>query len=115
MHGALDVFTFNDGNDLLKLLPDGAEVSDILEALRAVNEELMYLLPGAPGGKVKATNEIAYADDDGVMQFLRRTLLAGAYKFDARQSQTLPKSLLGHFRHNLNFVSNLACIGYSFA
>ena len=62
----------------------------------------------------KTTNEISYADDLGVMQFLRRSLLAGAYKFDARRTQVLPKSMLKHFRQNLNYVSTLACIGYGF-
>jgi hypothetical protein len=48
------------------------------------------------------------------MQFLRRTLLAGAFKFDARHTQVLPKSLLKHFRENLNFVTRLVCLGYGF-
>ena len=48
------------------------------------------------------------------MQFLRRSLLAGAFKFDARGSQVFPESMLKHFRENLNFVSTLVCIGYGF-
>ena len=48
------------------------------------------------------------------MQLLRRSLLAGAYKFDARHAQVLPMSMLKHFRANINFVSYLVCIGYSF-
>lgn len=114
VHGALDVFTFNEGKDLLKFLPVGPEQNDVFETLRAINEELIYVLPGAPGGRATAPNEIAYADTGGVMQFLRRSLLAGAYKFDARQTQVLPKSLLNHFRENLNFVTRLVCLGYGF-
>src|SRR5262249_16444436 len=72
------------------------------------------LLPGAPGGKAKTTNEITYADDHGEKQFLRRSLLAGAFKFDARSSQVLPMTMLRHFRANLNSVSTLICIGYGF-
>jgi hypothetical protein len=114
IHGALDVFTFNEGNDLLKLLPVGPGQKGVFDSLRAANEELIYLIPGAPGGRAKALNEIAYADADGVMQFLRRSLLAGAFKFDARRTQVLPKSLLRHFRENLNFVTRLVCLGYGF-
>lgn len=114
IHGALDVFTFNDGHDLLKLLPDGPGQDGFIDVLRAANEDLFYLLPGSPGGRANTTNEIAYADDHGEMQFLRRSLLAGAFKFDARAQQVLPLSMLKHFRTNLNFVSNLVCIGYSF-
>jgi hypothetical protein len=90
IHGALDVFTFNDGEDLLKLLPDAPGQDGVVDVLRAANEDLLYLLPGAPGGRAKTTNEIAYADDHGEMQFLRRSLLAGAFKFDARALQVLP-------------------------
>jgi hypothetical protein len=114
IHGALDIFTCNDGEDLLKLLPDAPGEAGVIEVLRAANEDLFYLLPGARGGKAKTTNEITYADDHGEMKFLRRSLLAGAFKFDARSSQVLPMSMLRHFRANLNFVSTLICIGYGF-
>jgi hypothetical protein len=114
IHGALDVFTFNNGDDLLKLCPSETSMESIVDVLRAANEELFYLAQGIPGGKIRATNEITYADDQGGMQFLRRSLLAGAYKFDDRATQVLPKSMLKHFRGNLNFISTLICIGYSF-
>jgi hypothetical protein len=114
VHGALDIFTFNDGQDVLKLLPNELGENGVLDVLRAANEDLFYLLPGAPGGKANTINEIAYADDQGVIQFLRRSLLAGAFKFNARGNQVLPKSMLKHFRENLNFVTNLVCIGYGF-
>jgi hypothetical protein len=115
IHGALDVFTFNDGQDLLKLLPSGPGQDGVIDVLRAANEELFYPLPGVLGGRAKTINEISYADDQGVMQFLRRSLLAGAFKFDERGTQVLPRSMLKHFRQNLNFVSTLICIGYSFS
>ena len=114
IHGALDVFAFNDGKDLLKLVPDGDGPEGVIAALRAANEDLRYIHPGLPSARVGALNEIAYADDDGVMQFLRRTLLAGAFKFDVRRSQVLPVRMLEHFRANLNFVGRLICIGYGF-
>jgi len=63
---------------------------------------------------VRTTNEIAYADDQGVMQFLRRSLLAGAYKFDERHSQVLPRRFLAYFQTYISYVSTLICIGYGF-
>ena len=114
VHGALDVFTFNDGKDLVRLLPEVPTEEGIIDMLRGANEGLFYAIPGFMGGKVKALNEIAYADDRGEMQFLRRSLLAGAFKFDARRDQVLPKSMLKHFQQNINFVTKLICIGYSF-
>lgn len=114
LHGALDVFTFNDGQDLLKLLPDEQTPEAIVSVLRAANEELVFIEAGAPGGKIKALNEIAYADSQGVMQFLRRSLLSGSRKFHEHSTQVLPKAMLNHFRSNLNFLTNLVCIGYGF-
>lgn len=111
IHGGLDQFTFRDGKDLLRVLPDEDSIAGVLGALRAANEELFYLHEGR---KPKATNEIAYADDAGEMQFLRRTLLSGAFKFDPNRDQVLPKKTLDHFRSNLNWVSRLICIGYGF-
>lgn len=115
IHGALDIFTFNnEGEDLLKLIPDTPGQNGVTDVLRAANEDLFYPFPGAPRGRLKTTNEICYMDEQGIMRFLRRSLLAGAYKFDRRRHQVLPQSMLRHFRENVNFVSTLVCIGYSF-
>lgn len=114
LHGALDLFTYNDGHDLLKLVPDGDTPEAVISVLRAANEELVYLEPNAPEGRLKALNEILYQDSDGEMQFLRRTLLSGAQKFHESSSQVLPKSMLSHFKSNINFVKKLVCIGYGF-
>ena len=110
IHGALDIFTFCDGKDLLKILPLGDGVDGPLHALRSTNEELLY----QPQMSVRATNEIVYADQAGEMQFLRRSLLAGAFKFDSQSTQALPPRLLEHFRSYINFVQALVCIGYGF-
>jgi hypothetical protein len=113
IHGALDVFAFRDGEDLVKLLADEATVRSSIDTLRIAQDELDYIEPRLPY-PVKATNEITYADEQGVMQFLRRSLLAGAYKFDNRHSQVLPKHILRQFEANINYLSTLVCIGYSF-
>jgi hypothetical protein len=113
IHGALDIFTFKDGKDLMRLLPLEPTVKGVLGTLLAANDELLCMLPHMPN-PVKTTNEITYADEAGEMQFLRRSLLAGAYKCDARHSQVLPPPLLSHFQANLNYVSTLVCIGYGF-
>jgi hypothetical protein len=114
IHGALDIFTFRDGKDLLKLLPREETVAGVIESLRIANEELIYIDAACPEHPVKATNEIAFADETGEMQFLRRSLLAGAFKFDRRFGQVLPACLLDHFRSHLNYVGKLVCIGYGF-
>jgi hypothetical protein len=106
------VFTAHDSHDLIKLAPVGDGVGGVLVSLRAANEKLVYVVPDIPHGKVKATNEITYADETGEMQFLRRTILSGAYKFDRRSTQVLPPAILDQFRTGLNRVLHLICIGY---
>ena len=110
LHGSLDIFTFRDGIDILKVLPSEKGTDGPLNSLRITNEELGY----RPELPVRATNEIAYADQSGEMQFLRRSLLAGAFKFDSKRTQVLPKRLIEHFRSCLNYISTLVCIGYGF-
>jgi len=112
IHGALDVFTVNEGRDLIKLVPTGSGVRGVLQSLRAANENLLYADPRFLGGKAKIINEIAYADEAGVMQFMRRTLLAGAFKFDQYSTQVLPHAFLKQFQDYLLRVSRLVCIGY---
>lgn len=111
IHGALDTFTYLEGKDLLKLEPQGPGVIGIIRSLQAANEQLHYFIDGHP---MKVTNEIAYTDEDGEGQFLRRSLLAGAFKFDKRFSQVIPELLLAQFRQQLNHVTHLICIGYGF-
>lgn len=114
IHGALDVFAYEEGKSLLKLMPDENSVESLLDALSAVNEEVFYPYSDSPNGRINTSNEITYADDSGEMQFLRRTLLAGAYKFDLRHPQVLPHALLEQFKTNINFLTKLVCIGYGF-
>jgi hypothetical protein len=113
IHGALDVFTFRNGHDMARLLPLERSVAGVIEMLRIANEDLPSAFSRS-SNPVRPTNEIAYTDELGEMQFLRRTLLAGAYKFDNHQSQVLPVRILTQFQSNLNRVTKLICIGYGF-
>jgi hypothetical protein len=113
IHGSLDVFSFRDGEYLARLIPQTNTVSELIGSLRAANEELIYVDPNR-ADPVRTYNEITFADDAGVMQFLRRTLLSGAFKFDNRFSQVLPNSFLVQFKTHLNHVTRLLCIGYGF-
>ena len=61
LHGALDEFTFNDGLDLLKLVPSEPGPNSVIEVLRAANEELLFPLPGSIEERARIINEIIYA------------------------------------------------------
>jgi hypothetical protein len=113
IHGALDVFTYNEtGDDVLELLPLERSIAGVIGALRAANEELRNM--GNVSVAYRTTNEITYADDDGQIQYLRPSILAGAYKFDQRISQVLPHAIFKIFKTYINYVSTLVCIGYGF-
>lgn len=114
LHGSLDEFVFNDDQDLLKLVPNDATVRGVIETLRIANEDLRYVDPRFPAGYVVPVNEIAYEDYDGEMQFLRRTPLAGVFKFQNRSSQTVPNELLALFEGCLLYLTNLVSVGYGF-
>lgn len=111
LHGSLDTFLYLDETLYVKILPKHTDTRGWLETLKQVNSELIYLLNGQ---KRKVTNEIAFADFDGEMQFLRRTLLAGEYKFDNRISSNTPPELLKVFGEALTAVYKLIIIGYGF-
>lgn len=111
IHGALDIFGYQDELHYLKLQPLGNGISGWLSALKSANEEMNCLYQGKP---VKVTNEVAYTDNTGQMQFLRRTLLAGAYKFDNRITQNAPPELLSFFEQRINHFQELITIGYGF-
>lgn len=113
-HGSLDVFAFRDGRDLLKFIPSSPTVRGVIGTLHSAIEGLLYMDPTFPGGRIWTINEINYADYAGEMQFLRKTLLAGAFKFHNRFSQVLPKKLLDSFVSSLNYLDSLVCIGYGF-
>jgi hypothetical protein len=112
IHGGLDVFAFREGEEFLKILPTDPSPAGVLDALRVVNTEVYS--PTIRRNRVHTVNEIAYEDDAGITQFLRRSIVAGAFKFDGRSQQILPNEFLAMFRVQIDRVSMLVSIGYGF-
>jgi hypothetical protein len=110
LHGSLDIFAQREELNYLHLLPRENTAAGWIDALRSANEELIYV---ENGRRIGITGEIAFADDSGEMQFLRRTILAGQYKFDRRISSNTPPELLEVFRRGLEEATRLVTIGYS--
>ena len=108
IHGALDIFTFRDGQDLLKIRPLGQSVDGLFDALKATNQDLHY------SSKVRATNEIAYLDNRQDLQFLRRSLLAGRSSSTQMAAKSFRQKLLEHFKSYINHLRTLVCVGYGF-
>jgi hypothetical protein len=115
IHGALDIFTRHDGKDVLRILPGSPGVDSVISALQSIQQELKYIDPNT-GAPVNAhvVNEIAYSDKAGKLQFLRRSILAGTFKFNQRRDQVLPKVYLKLFKSYIQNVATLHVIGYGF-
>jgi hypothetical protein len=108
IHGALDIFAQGDELSYLKMLPRSLEYKNYISELVKVNEQLRN------NPFVKVTNEIAYADYNGEMQFLRRSLLSGAYKFADKFDQIAPPEFLKLFETYINYCDEIVNIGYGF-
>lgn len=117
VHGALDIFSYDDKKKFIKFTPSHPTVSGVLKMLRSINEDLRYIHPIYGEPRVRATGHIIFIDntnDPEKPQLLRRTLMAGVFKFTHRYPQVLPKRFLEYFRANINHVRTLVAIGYSF-
>jgi hypothetical protein len=110
LHGGLDIFCFTDELHLVKLSPRDRSLGGWVNALCEINENLLTV----DGERVPSMNEIGVDDDQGKLQFLRRTLLAGSRKFEARFGQNAPPELLRFFESHLaTNVDVLVAIGIS--
>ena len=111
MHGSLDIFgqeaEINNKLNYLKIKPKNLNCAGYTTELEKVNTQLHHPLG-------KPTNEIAYADEEGEMQFLRYSLLSGAHKFTGKIEQIAPPEFLGLFKSYANIADEIICIGYGF-
>lgn len=111
LHGSLDIFGQDDELNYLKIsaIENNPEsLSCQIQLLNQINQDI------AIRDGVVCTNENIYEDEDGEIQFLRKSLLSGAHKFTKELSQIAPSEFLSLFRGNLNYADELICIGYSF-
>ena len=111
LHGALDIFGQNDELNYLKVKPATGSpdsLSSQIQLLDKINQDI------AVRDGIVCTNENIYEDENGEIQFLRKSLLSGAHKFTNKLSQIAPSEFLSLFKGNLNYAHELICIGYSF-
>lgn len=111
LHGALDIFGHSDNLDYLKVKSidnNPTSYADQLQLINQINQDI------AVRDGIVCTNEIVYEDEEGEINFLRKSLLSGAHKFSKKISQVAPSEFLSLFKSNLNYADELICIGYSF-
>jgi hypothetical protein len=114
IHGALDVFTYGDGRDLVRLKPEDQTFDAIIDALQIANEGLLdpNLASSLVPDPLALANKIPYIDSDGQPQVLGRTLLASASRLTHPYPQLMQRRLLEYFRANLARADRLVAIGY---
>ncbi len=114
LHGALDVFAYGDGHDLIRLRPLEQTFDAIIDALQIANEGLLdaNLASGLVPDPLAVTNKIPYIDGRGRPQVLGRTLLASAARLTDPCPQLMQRRLLEYFRASLVQADRLVAIGY---
>ena len=112
-HGGLDMFTVHDESELVKISPVGDYPISPLGNLCILRNEV--ILKASPNPSVPLPpSEYLYFDESGRLQFLRHSIVTGAFKFDRKYHQVLPLPMLEAFRNYIRSVSKLVTIGYSF-
>jgi len=109
IHGSLDMFAaFRSPDDLLRIEPElDKGAAGVLAPLRLLNEHVGANLP------FHFTNGLVYEDAGGALQFLKRSIVSGVFKFiPERSEQVLPPAWMNWFRNYLAQVNTLAVVGY---
>lgn len=111
LHGSLDIFAAEDKSLFLKVYGDAKYVGSNYAEIRKVENRNIEI---SERDGIRTTNELYVHDSLGELQFLRRSLLSGAHKFQGEFDQIVPISLLSFFKKQLLNTSHLTVIGYSF-
>ena len=115
IHGALDVFSYGDGRDLIRLKPEDQTFDAIIDVLQIANEGLLdpNLVSSLVPDPLALANKIPYIDSDGQPQVLGRTLLASTARLTDPYPPLMQRRLLEYFRASLAQADRLVAIGYS--
>lgn len=112
LHGAINEFTYDDDKYILHIKPEKDETtSSYLNKLNKVWLEMCYYVNGIP---VKLGSEIAVSDLQGKMQFLRKSILTGGYKYSETFDPKPGEEKIKLMEEVLSNVDDLTIIGYGF-
>lgn len=111
LHGSLDIFSANDKDTFLKTFGHGKKFGSHLDEIEKVERHDLFTSNAA---KIRMVNELGVYDSNNEFQFLRRSLLSGAHKFQDHNNQIIPIGFLNLFQKRLDQIDDLTVIGYSF-
>ena len=109
MHGALDLFTEGNNRDYLKIVNSNSPSATFKDLKHIVETDM-----ATKNNKISFSPLITYFDNDGVDQFLMKTILSGKHKFTDKIQHDSGNWFFRIFEGYINHVKSLYVIGYSF-
>lgn len=112
LHGSLDMFAVEDKNIYIKCAPPlDAPIGGHVQEIRKIENHSLELSQRLG---IRTVGELDVTDKDGVLQFLRRSLLSGAHKFKGTFDQIAPVAFFEEFKKRMCTITELDVIGYGF-
>ena len=112
LHGGINEFSFDDDSKVLQIAIEKGDTSfSYLYKTQKALHELKYLINGEPA---KISREIAVSDLQGKMQFLRKSILTGGYKYSETFNPKPGEEKMQLMEEVLETVDEITIIGYGF-
>lgn len=112
LHGSLDIFAVEDKNLYLKCAPPGeGRTGSFLQEIMKVEKHSRDVCARM---KLRTIGELNVLDVNGELQFLRRSLLSGAHKFQGSFDQIAPLAFFNYFKKVMPLITEIDVIGYGF-
>jgi hypothetical protein len=93
IHGSLEMFTFRDGKDLLKLVPIGSGAAGPLGSLITLRTQVaLSRRANASAAAQLPAGEYLYKDDNNKISFLQHSIVTGAFKSRLCRASRLRRS-----------------------
>lgn len=112
LHGALNEFSYNDDKEILHLSIDSNDNPELyLSKTSQVLHEMKYYIGD---NEANICSEIAISDMNGSMQFLRKSVLTGGYKYSKTFDPKPGEEKMELMRQVIDNLDELIIIGYGF-
>ncbi|PSL42993.1 hypothetical protein B0H94_11276 [Salsuginibacillus halophilus] len=112
LHGALNEYSYDNSEKIVHIEPTNDDTSaSYLKKTENVLKKAHFFLDDKP---VQIQNEIPISDFDGNMQFFRKSLLTGGYKYSETFNKKPGEEKIHLAEEVLREVDELTIIGYGF-
>jgi len=112
LHGALDTFLFNSCKDFIRFVPKSLEPGSHIRLLQQLQNE-NHRIEMEDG--IRTIEMMTLKDSSGTEQFFDRSLVTGAFKFQAHNREKRSLTIMfDKFKSDIHCIQELICVGYSF-